>query len=145
MKTITNILILVVVFAVMGCFEQQRDSRVNLREGVGSATLGKNAVTRAVGGAFSALLGEGIDLKQAIMKRNDAGLLELHVNGYNRSQDTKRFRYRVEWLDESGLFLQSKTSVWLRMSVMGKSPFGFKVVSPTPKATNFRMDTRKWE
>jgi uncharacterized protein YcfL len=141
MKTITNILILVIVFAVMGCFEQQHDSRIYLREGVRSDSLVDNIVTRPVAYAFSALIGEKIEVTQAIMKRNDAGFLELHVNGYNRSYQTKRFRYRVEWLDESGLLIQSKTSVWLPMSAMGKSPFGFKVVAPTPKATNFRMDT----
>jgi len=145
MKTITNTTIFVIVLAVMGCFEQQRDSRIYLREGVRSDSLLDNVATRLVTGAFSALIGEKIEVTQVTMKRNDAGLLELHVNGHNRSYDTKRFRYRVEWLDENGLLIQSKTSVWLPMSAMGKSPFSLKVVAPTPKATNFRMDTKKWE
>ena len=144
MKTITNILLLVVAVVITGCNEQQ-DSRIHLREGVRSDSLAGNIVTRPVAHAFSALIGEGIEITEAVTKRNDAGFLELHVNGHNRSFQTKRFRYRVEWLDEDGLLIQTKTSVWLRTSAMGKSPFSFKVVAPTPEAVNFRMDTKKWE
>ena len=144
MKTITNILLLVIAVVVTGCFEQH-DSRIHLREDVRSDSLVDNIVTRPVAHAFSALIGESIKITQAITKRNDTGFLELQVNGYNRSYQTKRFRYRVEWLDENGLLIQSKTSVWLPMSAMGKSSFSLKAVAPTPKATNFRMDTKKWE
>ena len=144
MKTITNILLFVIAVVITGCFEQH-GSRIHLREEIRSDTLADNIVTRPVAYAFSALIGEGIEITEAVTKRNDAGFLELHINGYNRSYKTKRFRYRVEWLDEGGLLIQSKTSVWLRTSAMGKSPFSFKAVAPTPKAVNFRMDTRKWE
>ncbi len=144
MKTITNILFFVVAVVITGCSEQH-DSRIHLREEVRSDSLIDNIVTRPVAHAFSALIGEGIEITEAVTKRNDAGFLELHVNGYNRSYQTRRFKYRVEWLDEDGLLIQSKTSVWLRTSAMGKSPFSFKAVAPTPKAVNFRMDTRKWE
>ena len=144
MKTIINIFLLVIAVTVIGCSEQ-RDSRIHLRENVRSDSLVDNIVTRPVAYAFSALIGEKIEITQAITKRNDTGFLELHVNGYNRSYQTKRFRYRVEWLDESGLLIQSKTSVWLPMSAMGKSPFSLKAVAPTQKAANFRMDTKKWE
>ncbi len=144
MKTITNIMLFVIALAVTGCFEQH-DSRIHLREDVRSDSLVDNIVTRPIAHAFSALVGESIEITQAITKRNETGFLELYVNGYNRSYQTKRFRYRVEWLDENGLLIQSKTSVWLPMSAMGKSPFSLKAVAPTPKAMNFRMDTKKWE
>ncbi|MBN1457724.1 MAG: YcfL family protein [Sedimentisphaerales bacterium] len=145
MKTFITTTLFVLVLTVAGCFEPKHDSRIKLREEVGSSSLGDNIVTRTVGGAFSWLIGEGIDVKQAVTRRNEAGLMELHVNGYNRSYDTKRFKYRVEWLDADGMLIQSKTSVWLPMSAMGKSPFGIKAVAPTPEAVNFRMDTKKWE
>ena len=144
MKTITNILLFAAVLALISCNEQ-RDSRIHLREEIRSDTLGDNIVTRPVAHAFSALIGEGIEITQAVTRRNRAGFLELHINGFNRSQFTKKFKYRVEWLDENGLLIQSKTSVWLPASAMGKSPFSLKAVAPTPKAVNFRMDTRKWE
>ena len=142
MKTITNIMLFVIAVMITGCHEH--DSRIHLREAVGSDSLIDNIVTRPVAYAFSALIGEGIEITEAVMKRNDAGFLELHVNGFNRSYKTRRFRYRVEWLDENGLLIQTKTSVWLPMSAMGKSPFSFKVVAPRPEAVNFRMDTKKW-
>jgi len=143
MKTITNILLFAAAFALTSCYEQQ--NQIHLRTEVRSDDLGNNIVTRPVAFAFSALIGEGIEITEAVTKRNDAAFLELHVSGYNRSYKTKRFRYRVEWLDESGLLIQSKTSVWLPASAMGKSPFSLKAVAPRPKAVNFRMDTRKWE
>jgi len=145
MKTITNILLFALALVVMSCNEQQRDPRIHLREEVRSDNLVDNIVTRPVAHAFSALIGEGIEITEAVTRRNKAGILELYVNGHNRSYKTRRFKYRVEWLDENGLLIQTKTSVWLRTSAMGKSPFSFKVVAPTPKAVNFRMDTRKWE
>ena len=144
MKTITNILFFAIAVVFISCNEQQQDSRIHLREEVRSDSLVDNIVTRPVAYAFSALIGESIEITQAVTKRNDAGFLELHVNGHNRSYQTKRFRYRVEWLDENGLLIQSKTSVWLPMSAMGKSPFSFKVVAPRPEAVNFRIDTKKW-
>jgi len=143
MKTITNILLFGIAVMITGCHE--RDPRIHLRPEVRSDSLIDNIVTRPVAYAFSALIGEGIEITEAITRRNNAGFLELYVNGFNRSYQTRRFKYRVEWLDEDGLLIQTKTSVWLRTSAMGKSPFSFKVVAPTPKAVNFRMDTKKWE
>jgi hypothetical protein len=143
MKKLEFIFTMLIVLA-SGC-NQPHDSRIHVREEVGSDTLGSNIVTRPITHAFSALIGEGIEVTNAVTMRNEAGLLELHVTGFNRSYDTKRFRYRVEWLDENGLLIETKTSVWLPMSATGKSPFSFKVVAPRPKAVNFRMDTRKWE
>ncbi len=145
MKTATNILLFMCTVALTGCFERAGDPRIHVREEVRSDNLVDNIVTRPVAHAFSALIGEGIEITQADTRRNDAGFLELHINGYNRSYQTKRFRYRVEWLDENGFLLESKTSVWLPASAMGKSPFSLKAVAPRTQAVNFRMDTRKWE
>ena len=142
MKTITNILLFVIAVLFAGCHQPQ-DSRVNLRQDVKSDSLGNNIVTRPVAFAFSVLIGEGIEITQAITRRNESGFLELHINGHNRSYKVKRFRYRVEWLDENGLLIQTKTSVWLPASAMGKSPFSLKVVAPRQEAVNFRMDTKK--
>lgn len=133
-----------VAFLAIGCGEE-RNPKINVREGVASDSIISNIVTRPVAKAFSALMGEGIEVDEAILTRNKAGLLELHINGHNRSYSTKRFRYKVEWLDSNGLVIETKTSVWLRASAMGKSPFSLKVVAPRTDAADFRMDTRKWE
>jgi uncharacterized protein YcfL len=134
----------VLVLLLCSCY-QARDSRVHLRSEVRSDSLDDNIVTRPVVHAFSDLLGEGIVVNNALLTTNSAGIRELHISGFNQSYKTKRFMYRVEWLDGNGLLLETKTSVWLPMSAMGNSPFSFKVVAPRPEAVNFRMDTRKWE
>ena len=143
MKKLGFVLIALIVFS-SGC-QKQNDSRIHVREGVASDTLGSNIVTRPVVHAFSDLIGEGIEVTQAVTRRNDAGFLELYVNGHNKSYKTKRFRYRVEWLDADGLIIETKTSVWLPRSAMGDSPFSIKAVAPRVQAVDFRMDTRKWE
>jgi uncharacterized protein YcfL len=144
MKTITNILLLAVALAFASCNEPP-GSKMHLRADVGSDDLVDNIVTRPVAYAFSALIGEGIKVDQAVLRRTKGGFLELNINGHNESQWTKKFQYRVEWLDQDGQLIQTKTSVWQRMSAMGKSPFSFKVVAPRAEAVDFRMDTRKWE
>ena len=143
MKKLEFVLIGLIVFA-SGCYKHN-EPRVILREDVGSDTAGSNIVTEPIQHAFSALIGEGIEVTNAVTRRNDAGFLELYVNGRNASYNTKRFRYKVEWLDADGIMIETKTSVWLQMSAMGKSPFTIKAVAPRPQAVNFRMDTRTWE
>lgn len=143
MKKLGFLLIIVTVLAC-GCSKTQ-DSRIHMREGVGSDTIGSNIVTRPVTHAFSALIGEGLEVTEAVTRRNDAGMLELYVTGFNKSYDTKRFRYKVQWLDADGLPVDTKTSTWLPMSATGKTTFSFKVVAPRTNAVDFRMDTRKWE
>lgn len=144
MKTITNILLFAVALVFISCNEPP-GSKIHLRADVRNDNIIDNIVTRPVAYAFSALIGEGIEVDQAVMRRNKGGVLELNVNGHNNSQFTKKFQYRVEWLDQDGVLIQTKTSVWQRMSAMGKSTFSFKVVAPRPEAVSFRMDTRKWE
>lgn len=143
MKIITNILLLVLAFTFTAC--EQQPAKIHIREGIRSDDLASNIVTRPVAYAFSALIGEGIEIDEAITRRNDAGFLELNINGHNRSYNTKRFRYRIEWLDANGLMIQTKTSTWLPASATGKSSFSLKAVAPRVEAVDFRMDTKKWE
>jgi len=143
MKTITNILLLVLAFTLTAC--DQQPAQIHVREEIRSDDLASNIVTRPVAHAFSALIGERIEIDNAVTMRNDTGFLELHINGHNRSYNTKRFRYRIEWLDANGLMIQTKTSTWLPTSAMGKSSFSLKAVAPRVEAVDFRMDTKKWE
>jgi len=139
-----ELLSIALIVCIFGC-QKQNNSRIHVREGVASDSLGSNIVTRPVVHAFSDLIGEGIEVTEAVTRRNDAGFLELYVSGYNKSYRTKRFRYRVEWLDADGIVIETKTSVWLPFSAMGNSPFTIKAVAPRTQAVDFRMDTRKWE
>jgi uncharacterized protein YcfL len=143
MKTITNILLAALVFTFAAC--DQQPNKINLRSGIGSDNLGSNIVTKPIAYLFSGLIGEGIEIDKAILGRNDTGFLELNINGHNRSYNTKRFRYKIEWLDANGLMIQTKTSTWLPHSATGKSSFSIKAVAPRKEAVQFRMDTKKWE
>jgi len=143
MKTVTNILLVALAITFTAC--DQPAEKIHIREGIRSDDLGSNIVTRPVVYAFSALIGEGIAIDQTILMNNDSGFLELNINGHNRSYRTRRFRYKIEWLDANGLMIQTKTSTWLPASATGKSSFSIKAVAPRVEAVDFRMDTKKWE
>ncbi len=99
-----NQIILVILAAVMvgGCYQQQ-DPRVQIGEGVRSDTLDNNIVTRAVAGAFEAFVPQGIELREVQVFRNKSNLMEIHIGVHNKSMVTRRFDYRVEWLDGNGV------------------------------------------
>ncbi|MDD5459268.1 MAG: YcfL family protein [Phycisphaerae bacterium] len=143
MRKIVEVVIIAAVCVVFGC--KQSDPRIHVRSGVGSDTLGSNIVTRPVVRAFSALIGEGIVVDEALTRTNETGFMELNVNGHNKAYDTKKFRYKVEWFDADGFLISSKTNVWMQASAMGKSPFSIKATAPSVDAVTFKMDTRKWE
>ena len=69
MKTITNILLFAAAVALISCDEPQ-GSKIHLRADVKSDNLVDNIVTRPVAYAFSALIGEGIEVTEAVMRRN---------------------------------------------------------------------------
>ena len=141
----TGIMLIVLMVLACGCTKQQQDPRINLQEGVASDTLGSNIVTKPVAHAFSALIGERIQVTRAVTRKNDAGFLQLQVEGYNNSYNVERFQYKVEWLDVDGLVIDSKTNVWLPTSAAGKSTFNIMATAPNAEAVNFRMNTRNQE
>ena len=134
-----------VVSAILlnGCNKEYKDKRVDLAAGVKSDTLANNALTRPVYGAFNLLAGEGIDLKDVKVFTNEAGFMEVQATGFNRSIYTKRFDYKVEWLDKNGIVIDSKASVWQTVSAKSRNTFSFKNISPSKDAVDFRINTRK--
>jgi len=145
MKNLIILYVMVMLFGV-GCGPKSSDERVHLRSGISGDSLGNNIITRAIRDAFESLTGAGIVVDKAVMNRdNNADLLQIFITGHNKSSKTKRFRYKVEWLDADELLIDTRASVWLPMSAMGKSEFQIKSVAPRPEAVNFRMDTRQWE
>lgn len=142
MKTTLNILLCVVMLCASSCY-QPHDERVNLQQGLRSDSLGSNIIVRPVGQAWSALIGESIEVNRVTSWTNRDGFMELEVRGYNQSHDVRRFLYRVEWLDSNGVVIGSKATAWLQNSSMGKSPFTIRAVAPTTTAVDFRINTRK--
>ena len=140
-----GLILTVMTVLISGCGKKQQDSRIKLQEGVASDTLASNIVTKPVIHAFSALVGDRIEVKNAVMRKNRADILELQVELYNNSFNTERFQYKIEWVDADDLIISSKTNVWLNMSVSGKSNGTIMAAAPNSDAVNFRMNTRNQE
>jgi hypothetical protein len=126
-----------------GCNKEYEDKRVSLGTDVKSDNAVNNYLTRPVYAAFSLLAGHGIDLKDVKVFRNNAGFMEIQVTGYNRAIYTKRFDYKVDWLDKNGVAVDSKAAVWMPVSAASRTEFNFKAVAPTKEVVDFRMNTRK--
>ncbi len=141
----TGLMLLITTVLILGCEKQKSDSRVKLQEGVASDNLGSNIITKPILHVYSAITGERIEFTNATLRRNDADTLELQVEFYNRSYNTERFQYKVEWLDADGLVINSSTNVWLPKSVAGKSNGTIMAAAPNAKAVDFRMNTRDQE
>ena len=144
MKKLGLMLIATMVLA-LGCDSNKQDSRIRLQEGVGSDTAASNIVTKPVLHAFSALIGERLEITNAVMRRNAGGFMELYIEGYNNSYNTERFQYRVEWVDADGIPVESKPTPWKPKSAVGKSNFYILDEAIKPEAVNFRMNTRNQE
>jgi uncharacterized protein YcfL len=142
MKTMAVCVIAAMTMVLGGCAKQSTDPRVNVADSVGSDSLGSNIILRPVGQAFSALIGEGIEVQETTVRRTPQGFKEIQVRGYNRSHSIRRFDYLVEWLDADGMVMPSKTAVWQPMSVQPKSTFTIRSIAPRVEAIDFRMNTR---
>jgi len=141
MRLILNTLLFVAAFGLFGC--QEEDKRVKMAEDVKSDNLAVNIVTKPVIHAFSWVAGEGIDIDKAVTYVNKDGFMQLEIQGHNRAFNPIRFEYKVEWLDKSGMTIDSATSTWLTWSAAAKSPFTIKAVAPRTTAVDFRMNSRK--
>jgi uncharacterized protein YcfL len=140
-----GLMLIAIMLLVLGCNNKQQDSRISLQEGVASDTLASNIVTKPVLHAFSALIGERIEVTNAVMRRNAGGFMELQIEGHNDSYNTVRFQYKIEWVDADGVVLDTKASVWKPMSAVGKSDFHITDAATRTQAVDFRMNTRNQE
>jgi uncharacterized protein YcfL len=135
-----NILLLGVAVGLLGC---QEDKRINMAADVKSDNVAVNIVTKPVIYAFSWVIGEGLEIDRAVTYVNKDGFMELEVQGHNRAFNTIVFEYKVEWLDNTGMVVDTTTSKWLQTSAAAKAPFAIKAVAPRTTAVDFRMNTRK--
>lgn len=140
-----GLFLLVMLILLPGCGKEQQDPRIKVQEGVASDTLGSNIITKPVMHAFSALVGDRISVTNAAMRRNISDILELQIEFYNKSYNTERFEYRVEWYDEDGFKVISNTDGWTKKSVAGKSNGTIIAIAPNPSAVDFKMNTRNQE
>ena len=139
-RTILSMIVL--ALAATGCHRGSSDPRVNMASGVRSDTAADNIITRPVVKFVSVVVGEGIEINDLKERRTSDGLLEVQLSGYNHALSRKKFDYRVEWLDADGMVLNSAMTKWTTVSVMPKSEFSFRVISPNARAENYRINTR---
>jgi len=143
MKMLLLVACMIATVVLTGCNEESCDGRVQVQDKVKSDNLGGNIITRPFVAAGSGMLGHGIEITDVKQTRNEAGLLEVSVIGFNKAYNPNRFEYYAEWLDESGAVIESATDNWMPFSVNARSNFSFKVVSKSPNAVDFRINTRK--
>jgi len=143
MKKIFLMLLFVLSAVILVGCNEPADKRVNLTSGVKSSTLADNVLTRPVYGAFTLLAGYGIDLKDVKVFKNEAGFMEIQVTCYNHAVYKKRFDYKVDWLDNNGMAVDSKASVWRTVSAKSRTIVNFTVIAPTKDVTDYRMNTRE--
>jgi hypothetical protein len=130
-----------IMMCIAGCY-QQHDPDVTLQKGVRSGSWDNNVITRPIGSLISFLISEGVKVTNVKEARTPEGFLQVQVSGFNVSAFKKRFEYRTEWLDANGMIIDSIMSKWMPMSVPAESEFSFKVISPSPKAADYRINTR---
>jgi uncharacterized protein YcfL len=141
MRLMLNTLLVLATLGLFSCASQ--DNRVIMAEDVKSDNLGTNIVTKPIIHAFSWVIGEGVEIDRAVTYTNKDGFMQLDVAGHNRAFNPIRFEYKVEWLDRSGMVIDSLTNKWLLTSAPAKAPFAIKAVAPRTDAVEFRMNTRK--
>lgn len=142
MKKMLLIFAAAMLFVMAGC-SKPSDQRVHVSRDIGSDNLTKNIIIRPIGDVWSWLIGEGIEIRDVRTGVNSAGFMVLQVSGHNKAHAKRHFMYKVEWLDASGMAIDTKTSVWLQASAMPQSEFRFASVAPTRQAVDFRVNTRK--
>ncbi len=140
MRLMLSILLLGVAVSLWGCHQ---DKRISMVADVKSDNLVVNIVTKPVIYAFSWIKGEGLEIDRAVTYINKDGFMQLEIQGHNRAFNPIRFEYKVEWVDNAGVTIDSATSKWLTWSAAAKAPFVIKAVAPRTTAVDFRMNTRK--
>jgi uncharacterized protein YcfL len=133
--------VLGIIMCIAGCY-QQHSPDVTLQKGVRSGSWDNNVITRPIGSLISFLISEGVKVTNVKEARTPEGFLMVQVSGFNESAFKKRFEYRAEWMDGNGMMIDSIMSKWMPMSVPAESEFSFKVISPSPNAADYRINTR---
>ncbi len=73
-----------------------------------------------------------------IMSRERGGLITLRIEMTNTDNEPHRAYWRVKWLDASG-FQVWDDEHWKPVLVQGAAKQNIQATSPTPKATDFRI------
>jgi uncharacterized protein YcfL len=68
------------------------------------------------------------------------GTLRIHLLGAAKTSRDTKLRYRVLWFNESGIPIKTVMSTWKPITLRGRRPFDITGISPSPAATDYRIE-----
>jgi len=83
-----------------------------------------------------------ISVAELHLRKAAGDLLEFQVNAVNRSPHPRQLHYKIDWLDQSGLVVDTPNSNWLAKKVEANQPFSITAVAQSPKVNDFRIYIR---
>lgn len=78
-----------------------------------------------------------LDVIEGRVGNND--LLKIQVEVQNLKKKRKEINWKIEWVDNQGLFINSQMTRWSRLSLAGYETAYITAIAPTPQATDFRL------
>ncbi len=71
--------------------------------------------------------------------RNASGLMKVQAEIFNSTNKRQEINYRIDWVDDAGIIIDSPMSSWKRISLAGKESQMVTSTAPSPRATDFRI------
>lgn len=68
------------------------------------------------------------------------GIRQLAISGKAKNLEPIKIRYRVVWFDESGAPIKTAVSAWKSMRMVQGKLFDLRVVAPSTKAVDYRIE-----
>ena len=90
-------------------------------------------------------LGKSIHVTSVRCMRNQAGYCLFQANVVNNSRRMARLEYKVQWLDETGMEIESVVSTWQNMAVQPGEIKGLSAVASAKEAADFRFYLRPFK
>ena len=90
-------------------------------------------------------LGSSIYLTSVRCTRNQAGYCLFQANVVNNSRKMAQVEYKLQWLDEAGMEIESVVSTWQNMAVQPGEIKGLGAVAPAKEAVDFRFYLRPFK
>lgn len=81
-----------------------------------------------------------IKLRGLTTGRNSGGTRTVEAEIGNCERHVEQFQYRVTWVDENGLAIDSPSSVWATSTLAPKSTERLRLVAPVASAEDFRLE-----
>jgi uncharacterized protein YcfL len=82
-------------------------------------------------------------LQPVLIRFTPDGLMEIQLQGKNRTRYARNLQYRVDWTDRDNYTLSTILSRWNDLPVRGNETFTIKAIAPEDRAVNFVITIRK--